>query len=430
MKLIDRPYYLHELIACMGDGLVKVITGIRRCGKTYLLFELFRTYLLSNGVPEDHVIAVRLDTEEHVSFRNPHALYEFILARIVDDAPYYVLIDEIQQAISDEEFRSIGYAEPRIYGVLNSFLARPNLDIYVTGSNSRFLSSDVMTQFRGRGTAVRIHPLSFAEYVRASGSDPRDAWDDYLLYGGMPYLVGRKDPRVKERYLEDLFDGTYRRDIVERYRIRKTAEMDDLVRFIASNIGNPTSPERITAALNQGLGSSISNDSVLKYLGYLSESFVIDEIREARARGSEIIRSPKKYYFEDVGVRNGCVRFMQNEPGHLLENVIYNELMVRGYDAGIGIVRTREQVGGERRRRVHECDFIASRGSERSYIQSCWSIADAATLERERQSLVRIHDSFPKIIIVGDRRIRQMDEDGILVIGVIDFLLEPHSLEL
>lgn len=430
MKLIERPAYIKELISCMGDGLVKVVTGIRRCGKTYLLFELFRRHLLSVDVPEDHVIAVRLDTEEHAALRDPHALYEYVLSRIVDNNLHFVLIDEIQQSISDGEFRSIGRVEPRIYGVLNSFLARPNLDVYVTGSNSRFLSSDVMTQFRGRGTPVRVHPLSFSEYARASGSNPREAWDDYLVYGGMPYLVGRDDPRARERYLEGLFDGTYRRDIVERYQIRKTAEMDDLVRLVASNVGSPTSPERITATLNRGLGSSISNDTVIRYLGYLGESFVVDEVREAGAHGRDIVRSLKKYYFEDVGIRNGCLRFTHNESGHLMENVVYNELRVRGYDVGIGVVRARERVGGKQRRRSYECDFVASRGSGRAYVQCCWSVADAATLERELRPLLLIRDSFPKVIVVGDRRMRQTDESGVLVIGAIDFLLDPNSLGL
>ena len=428
MKLIERPTYLRALASHMNDGLVKVVTGLRRCGKTYLLFELFKKHLHSEGVPEDHVISIRLDTEEFARLRDPHELYEYVLARVADDETYYVLIDEVQNAISDEEFRNIPIIEPRVYGVLNGFLSRSNLDVYVTGSNSRFLSSDVMTQFRGRGASIRMHPLSFAEYLSAVGADPRDAWDAYLLYGGMPYLAERDDPQLKERYLEDLFDGTYRKDIVERYKIRKTAEMDDLVRFIASNIGNPTNPERITKAFTQATGSSISNDTVLKFLGYLGESFVVDEIREAGAHGREIIRSPRKYYFEDVGVRNGCLRFTHNESGHVMENVIYNELRIRGYDVGIGVIRTRERVDGEMHRARLECDFVAQRGGERAYVQSCWSIGDTATLEREKRALRHIRDSFPKFIVVGDRRMRQVDEDGIAIIGAIDFMLGEGTM--
>lgn len=427
MPLVARPHYLEELVRSIGDGRVKVVTGIRRCGKTVLVFDQFREHLRASGVDDAHVIEVRLDLRENAPLRDPDRLYDFVLGRIVDDAVHYVLIDEVQEAISPAEFLDIRYGRPALYGVMNGLLARGNLEVFVTGSNSRFLSSDIMTEFRDRGTEVRVHPFSFAEFASAREGDPRDLLDDYLVYGGLPTAVLEPDEGRRRRYLHRLFDSTYRRDIVQRYDIKRTAEMDALARFLASNVGSLTSVQSVASTLAKD-GSPLSGTTVADYLGHLSESFIVDAVRQRELRGRELLRPKAKYYFEDLGLRNALLDFPLPERGHLLENVVYGELSLRGYEVGVGRVSVRESVGGERRRTSYECDFVAGTADSRLYVQCAWSIDGDGQYEREVRPFRAIRDSWPKVLVVGDRRGRFTDADGIVVIGAIDFLLDPSLL--
>ncbi len=403
---------------------MKVITGIRRCGKTYLLFNLFRNRLRKEGVDASHIIEIRLDRMRDLELRDPKRLYANVMEHVIDDEQYYVLIDEVQEAISADEFKHLVQRRPMIYAALNDFLAEENLDVFVTGSNSRFLSSDVMTEFRDRGTEVRLHPLTFSEFAGTSHEDPRDLLETYLEYGGMPRAVVMSDANEKRDYLEGLFEGTYKRDIIERYGIRKGAEMDALMSFVASNIGNLTSARNIASDLRNEMGSDISPTTVIAYLQCLSESFIVDAVPLDSLQGRELLRPRYKYYFEDVGLRNARLGFTQANRSQLLENVIYNELVARRFDVRVGRLRIWDTTGAKPCYKDIECDFVARRSDERFYIQVAWSIEDPAVEQREKRPLLALRDGNPKIVVVGDRRGRARDRNGILVIGAIDFLTE------
>ncbi len=403
---------------------MKVITGIRRCGKTYLLFNLFRDRLRKEGVDASHVIEIRLDRMRDLELRDPKLLYAYVMEHVIDDGLHYVLIDEVQEAISTDEFKDLAHRRPALYAALNDFLAEENLDVFVTGSNSRFLSSDVMTEFRDRGTEVRLHPLTFSEFAGASNADPRDLLELYLEYGGMPRAVLMNDVHEKRAYLEGLFEGTYKRDIIERYGIRKGAEMDALMSFVASNIGNLASARNIVSDLRNEMGSDISPTTVIAYLQYLSESFVVNAVRLDSLQGREVLRPRHKYYFEDVGLRNARLEFTQTNRSQLLENVVYNELIARRFNVHVGRLKIWDTTDSKPRYKDIECDFVARRGDERFYVQVAWSIEDTAVEQREKRPLLAIRDANPKVVIVGDRRGRARDRNGILIVGAIDFLTE------
>ncbi|WP_165055723.1 MULTISPECIES: ATP-binding protein [unclassified Adlercreutzia] len=409
---IERSIYLDKLIARKHNGLVKVVTGARRCGKSYLLFELFREHLLDEGVSPDRIIKIQLDDRKNKALRDPDACDAYVRER-VGAGQHYALIDEVQMM---DEFED----------VLNGFLHIDNLDVYVTGSNSRFLSHDVITEFRGRGDEVRIHPLGFAEYYSAVGGDWDDAWNDYLTFGGMPHVAELKADRDKAAYLEALFRETYLRDIVERNKVQHEAELGELVDVVASAVGSLTNPDKLERAFRSLKGSSISAPTIKRYLGYLEDAFLLSEAKRYDVKGKKYISTPLKYYFEDVGLRNARLSFRQQEETHIMENVLYNELVVRGFKVDVGVVGISE--GGKRKRL--EIDFIANEGSRRYYIQSAFALPDAGKRAQEERPLLAVKDFFKKIIVVGGSARPSRDEHGIVTMGLKQFLLDPNSLEL
>ena len=423
---IERDAYVQELVERMGNGLIKVVTGLRRSGKTYLLSVLFADKLRELGVDEAHIIAISLDDEANAELRDPHALYDHVLGRIVGDGTHYVFLDEVQYAISSSELRDPS-APPRLYGVLNGLLRRRNVDVYVTGSNSRLLSTDVMTQFRGRGDEVRVHPLSFAEFYTARSGDRLAAWQEYLRYGGMPHILAETGDQRKVAYLTRLFEETYARDILERYQLGRPQELDDLIDVLASAIGSLTNPAKIRATFESILNVSITQTTIAKYLRFLGDSFLVSEARRFDIRGRRRIGSPKKYYFEDLGLRNARLNFRQFDPGPMMENVVYNELRRRGYAVDVGVVERFTSRDGKRERQRFEADFVANLGDQRIYVQSAWTIPDEERRQRETRSLRAIQDGFRKILIVGDPMPAHYDQDGIFIMNVLDFLLDPHS---
>lgn len=424
---VKRDIYLERLVNRMHNGMVKVVTGVRRCGKSYLLFTIFDNYLRQSGVEDDQIIAVPLDMLEYSDLRNPFALSEYLNSRLTSKTrQYYVFIDEVQYAIEGEEVR--GGTPPRIYDVLNSLLRRQNVDVYVTGSNSRFLSSDIMTEFRGRGDEVRVHPLSFAEFMQVFDGDRYQGWSEYTLYGGMPLVASMRFEDQKVRYLENLFAETYMKDIIARNKLRKTQEFEQLTDVVASSIGSLTSPSKLEATFKSVIQSSVSANTIALYLGYLEEAFLIEEAQRFDVKGRKYIGSPKKYYFEDVGLRNARLSFRQVEETHLMENILYNELRIRGYSVDVGVVEERRVEGGKEKRSRLEVDFVANLGSQRFYIQSALHLPDEQKMRQEKASLERIDDSFRKIILVRDVVKPTRDERGIEVMDVYDFLLNPASL--
>lgn len=413
--LIVRDLYLQRLIARMHNGLIKVITGIRRSGKSYLLFKIFRQYLLDSGVPQSHIIGLELDRFENEQYRDPYQMMAYLQERITKEGRFYVLIDEVQML-------------ERFTEVLNSLLHYENVDVYVTGSNSKFLSTDILTEFRGRGDEVHVFPLSFKEYLQVFNGDIRDGWMSYATYGGLPQAVLLKDDEQKAAYLTRLFAETYLKDIVDRNGINKTQELEDVINVVASSIGALTNPTKIVNTFKSKLNSSISPNTVRNFLEYLKEAFLISEAQRFDVKGRKYIASPTKFYFEDVGLRNARLGFRQIEETHLMENILYNELRLRGFSVDVGSVTKRQVVKGKSLSRQLEVDFVANLGSRRYYIQSTLNLSDLAKQEQERASLLAIKDAFRKIIIVKDGLMRGYDQDGILYIGLKDFLLNPEIL--
>ncbi|EEZ90921.1 hypothetical protein HMPREF0578_1924 [Mobiluncus mulieris 28-1] len=409
----QRDAYLRRLISRKQNGLVKVVTGARRCGKSYLLFELFARHLLESGVKKTKIISVQLDDFQNRSLRDPEACNDYVRRRVKEQGQHYLLLDEVQLMTDFED-------------VLNGFLHIPNLDVYVTGSNSRFLSTDVITEFRGRGDEIRVHPLSFSEYHQALGGDWENNWNDYMTFGGMPYAATLSEDQDKTTYLQRLFQEIYLRDIVERYQIRNDGELSDLVDVVASTVGSLTNPTKLAHTFASEKHVSLSAPSIKKYLDYLEDAFIINHAKRYDVKGRKHIGSPLKYYFEDVGLRNARLNFRQQEPTHLMENTIYNELIARGFSVDIGIVEQREKGA----RKQIEIDFIANQGSKRYYLQSAFALPDAAKREQEKRPLVNTDDSFKKIIVVGGNPRLSRDEKGIVTIGIKEFLLNPGSLDL
>lgn len=426
---IRRDIYLEKLVNRMHNGMVKVITGIRRCGKTYLLFNLFGDYLRNEeGVDEVHIIEIALDDEENAKLRDVSTLNAYLKSRIANKGEqYYVLLDEVQYAISDEELKS--GEPPRLYGVLNGLLRMHNVDVYVTGSNSKLLSSDVMTQFRGRGDEVRVRPLSFAEFMQGFDGDKYEGWAEYVMYGGMPLVLSMRTDEQKARYLERLFAETYLKDVIARNRIAKTQELEQLVDVLASSIGALTNPPKIEATFKSVLKSKISANTISSYIGFLEESFLVEEAQRYDVKGRKYIGSPKKYYFEDMGLRNARLSFRQVEQTHIMENVIYNELRSRGFSVDVGSVEKARREQGKVVRKQLEVDFVANLGSRRYYVQSALHLPDQEKERQEKASLMEIPDSFKKIVLVRDVIRPVYDEHGILTMSVYDFLLDHNSLD-
>jgi predicted AAA+ superfamily ATPase len=430
--VIKRDKYLRQLIDKQNNGLIKVITGLRRVGKSYLLFNIYYDYLIANNVPEDQIITLSLDDDENEAYRDPKALSKYVRERVTEASKtYYILLDEIQMAISDEEL-SGKTKTIQIYSVLNGLSKLRNVDLYVTGSNSRFLSKDVLTEFRGRGDEVHVYPLSFSEYMEAYDGDQFTGWTDYYTYGGLPLILSQKTDEQKAAYLRNLFQETYLVDIIDRNKIRNDYELGSVINILASNIGTLTNPKRIADTFASEEQNRISQNTVSAFISYLEESFLIDKAFRYNVKGRKYIGTPLKYYFEDVGLRNARLNFRQQEENHIMENIVYNELRFRGFNVDVGVVEVYERVP-EKSKSVkvqREVDFVANQGSRRYYIQVAFEMPDKEKEEQEKASLRGINDSFKKIIIVGNPIKVKRDEDGFTTMSIWDFLLKENSLEL
>ena len=415
--IINRDIYLQQLIDAKQNGFIKVITGPRRCGKSFLLTTLFHKYLINEGVGESHIIEIALEDRSNKELRDPDNMLHYVRSRITDSEPHYIIIDEVQKL---GEF----------VDVLNSFLHISNVDVYVTGSNSHFLSSDIATEFRGRDHQIRLYPLSFAEYYSAVGGDKNSAWKEYFTYGGLPLILSFKTDKEKVRYLQTLFQTAYMADILERYNIKNDVELRKLVDIIASSIGSSCNPTRISNTFKSVENTAIASTTIDKYLTYLTEAFIISKADRYDVKGRKYIGTLSKYYFEDLGIRNAIIKFRQQEETHIMENIIYNELCMRGYQVDVGHVEIRKRNKSGQQTRLHlEIDFIVNEGSQRYYIQSAFAIPDKEKEEQETQSLLNVNDSFKKIVIVKDDIKPWRNEKGILIIGLMDFLLDQNSLE-
>ena len=415
---IKRDKYLQDLINRMHNHMIKVVTGVRRSGKSYLIFHIFQNYLIEQGVHQSHIIRIELDQRKYRQYRDPDVILEYLESCIHDDKMYYILLDEVQLLNEFEE-------------VLNSLLHIDNVDVYVTGSNSRFLSKDVITEFRGRGDEIHIFPLTFKEFMQVYEGDMYRGWADYMLYGGLPLTATMKTEEQKISYLTRLFEETYLKDIIERYHIEKTQELEDLINVLASAVGSLTNVPKIESAFRSVLHSNISGNTIRQYIEYLEDAFIIHKANRYNVKGRKYIGTPVKYYFEDVGLRNARLGFRQVEETHLMENIIYNELRSRGYTVDVGLVEKRgKDVNGKSERKQLEIDFIANQGSRRYYIQSAFAMPDEEKKKQEKMSLLQIRDSFKKIIVVKDVVNVTRDENGITTMSVYDFLLNDHSLEL
>lgn len=416
--MIERNKYLAELISLHGNGMIKVITGMRRCGKSYLLFRIFVSYLEKQGVASDHIIKINLEDFKSRELRNPNNLYSYVENCIKDDEQYYILIDEVQMLDCFED-------------VLNGFLGISNVDVYVTGSNAKFLSKDIITEFRGRGYEIKMYPLCFREYMSAYEGSVHAGLNEYMLYGGLPQILSYKTEEQKVNFLKSLFDETYIKDIRERYDIRKDDDLEKLINIMASDIGALTNPNKLANTFRSEKKSIISYDTIKNYTDYLCDSFLIEKSTRYDIKGKRYINSPFKYYFMDLGLRNARINFRQFEKSHLMENLIYNEMRVRGFNVDVGVVpfvNTGDE--GRRQRLALEVDFVCNLGSRRYYIQSAYRMDSSEKMKQERASLLKVDDSFKKIIILGEECPITRDEQGITTIGIYDFLLKENSLEL
>ena len=414
--VIERNKYLQELVSSRHNGLVKIITGMRRCGKSFLLFRLFRRFLEDNGVANDHIVEMAFDDYAFKEFRNPDKFYAYVKGRIIDDQPYYILLDEVQML---DEFED----------VLNGLLHIPNADVYVTGSNAKFLSKDIITEFRGRGYQIHVSPLSFAEFMSVYEGDREDGWNEYLLYGGLPPVVLLKTEEEKVKLLDSLLAETYIIDVVNRNKIKNDSELNDLFKILASGIGGLTNPQRLSNTFQSVKNVSISPATIKKYIECLSDAFLLESCNRYDVKGRKYIGTPLKYYFSDLGIRNALLGFRQQEKTHLMENAVYNELCARGYSVDVGNVEVNTvDEKGTKVRRMLEVDFVCNRGYKRCYIQSALSLPDREKMQQESASLLRIDDSFMKYVITGDRIKKYQNDDGIVIMNVLDFLLDEQSV--
>lgn len=412
---IKRDFYLNKLIKHQKNGMVKIVTGVRRCGKSYLLFKLFRDYLIGSGVPADHIIAIALDDYGNKALQNPDELYQHIKNAVADDGEYYILLDEIQ-LVSDFE------------SVINGFLHIPNADIYVTGSNSKFLSSDIITEFRGRGDEIRVYPLNFSEFYSAYGGEFDKAWVMYCNYGGMPLCLSMQTQEDKAKYLTNLFETTYLADIINRNSLRGNSEIGELTDVLASSIGSLTNPLKLSNTFGSTKNVKLSANTISTYLDFLQDAFLIEKAVRYDIKGKKYINTPAKYYFVDMGLRNARLSFRQQEYTHIMENVIYNELRLRGYSVDVGVVENVSRENGEFARNKLEVDFVVNSGNKRYYIQSAYNIASEDKMRQEQASLLSINDAFRKIIIVNQPIMSGYNEQGILMLSLQDFLMEPEKV--
>lgn len=413
---IERNTYLQQLILRKDNGMIKVITGIRRCGKSFLLFNIFKKYLINNGVDEDHIIEIALDGIENEELRNPKTCYQYIKAAMKDNEHYYLLLDEIQLM-------------PRFEEVLNSLLRISNIDIYVTGSNSRFLSSDIVTEFRGRGDEIRIYPLSFSEFYSVYNGEYEDAWNDYMIYGGLPQIAGFQTERQKTEYLKNIFTNVYLKDVVERNGIQSVDELGTLVDILASVIGAQTNPTKISNTFASERQISYTNKTISKHIDYLEEAFLISKSNRYDIKGRKYIGANLKYYFTDIGLRNARLNFRQQEPTHIIENIVYNELLIRGYNVDTGLIDVYGK--NQKGKRVHkqlEVDFVVNQGSQRYYVQVAYDMTSPEEQAQEFRSLRNIPDSFKKIVIVSGTAKPWRNEEGFVIMGMRYFLLKSDSL--
>lgn len=412
-KIIKRDIYLNKLINRKENGLIKIVTGIRRCGKSYLLNELFVNHLKESGVQDDHIIKLALDREENKQYHNSKLLNEYIFSNIKDKEMYYVILDEIQ-LVEGFEF------------VLNGLLYENNIDVYVTGSNSKFLSSDIITEFRGRGDQVRVYPLSFSEFVSAFDGDKYEAWNEYVTYGGLPLILSKKTDEEKSQYLKEEFEKTYIKDIIERNNIQRVDALDSIVNMLASAVGSLTNPQKIYDTFRSNGEKELSLNTVNSYIRNIEDSFIVNKSNRYDIKGKKYIQTPQKYYFTDIGLRNARLNFRQQEENHLMENIIYNELLLRGYNVDVGVVEIREMS----QRKQLEVDFVCNQGNKRYYVQVALNLDTREKTQQESKSLNNIGDSFKKIIVVKDNIKLWRTEDGILIIGIQEFLLNKDSLDL
>ena len=410
---IKRDYYLNKLVSKRHNGLIKIITGIRRCGKSYLLDPIFKNYLINDGIKENHIIKLELDSIENEKYRDPHELYNYVINKVTDDNMYYVLLDEVQKV---KDFES----------VLNSFLRKKNLDVYVTGSNSKFLSSDIVTEFRGRGDEIKVYPLSFLEfYSHNNKKNKNETWKEYITYGGLPLVLLQDTPEAKVDYLKNQMNNVYINDVVERNDIQNEEELKKLVEIISSSIGSLTNPLKLSNTFKSfDSKSTITNKTIYNYLGYLEDGFIIEKAERYNIKGKKYIETPQKYYFTDMGIRNSFLNFRQIEENHIMENVIYLELKRRGFSVDVGVVEVRTNATNKQL----EIDFVANKGSDKYYIQSSLNLDTNEKMEQEIRPLVNVNDFFKKIIIVKDDIVKYQNEQGIIIMGIYDFLLDKDSL--
>ncbi len=413
--VIKRDFYLNKLIQHKKNSMVKIITGIRRCGKSYLLFKLFRDHLIESGIEEDHIISIALDDFGNRKLQNPEALYHYVKSQIVDGEDYYILLDEIQLV-------------PEFESIINGFMHIPNVDIYVTGSNSKFLSSDIITEFRGRGDEIRVYPLNFSEFYSVYGGDFDKAWIMYCNYGGMPLCLSMETVADKARYLTSLFDTTYLADIINRNNLRGNVEINELTDVLASSIGSPTNPLKLSNTFASTKNVKLSANTISSYLNYLQDAFLIERAVRYDIKGKKYINTPAKYYFVDLGLRNARLSFRQQEYTHIMENVIYNELRLRGFSVDVGVVENVEKENGISVRKTLEVDFVVNLGNRRYYIQSAYSIPSKEKMAQEQASLLSINDAFRKIIIVNQLIVSGYNEQGILMLSLQDFLMNPETV--
>lgn len=413
MKELKRTIYLDKLIQRKENNLIKIITGIRRCGKSYLLDPLFKNYLLSTGIKEDHIIKIDLDLRMNKDFLNPDYLDSYIRNQIKDEKMYYVLLDEIQKV---EDFES----------VLNGFLHMKNVDVYVTGSNSKFLSSDIVTEFRGRGDEIRVYPLTFSEFLEAFNGSKEEAWNSYIMFGGLPLILDQKTDEQKRNYLISLFNTTYLKDTIERNNILRVDVLDTLVNLLSSSVGSLTNPKKIADTFTSHGIKDVSINTINTYLNYLLDAFIIEKAERYNVKEKKYIKTPYKYYFSDIGLRNARINFRQMKENHIMENIIYNELLTRGYNVDVGVVLVRDS---DTRKQL-EVDFVCNQSDKRFYIQVALNLDTREKTLQEEKSLLNIQDNFKKIIVVKDNIKKWYTEEGILVIGLQEFLLDKNSLNL
>ena len=415
---IRRDIYLNKLISKKHNGLIKVVTGMRRCGKSYLLFNLFKEYLVNEGVNENHIIEIAFDSFENRKYRDPEVLFPYLMEKIADNEMYYVLLDEVQML---DDFES----------VLNSLGRKKNVDVYVTGSNAKFLSKDIITEFRGRGDEVHMYPLTYSEFMSVYDGDKQEGWRDYVLFGGIPLVLGFETADQKSDFLKSLFEETYISDITGRNNIRNKAELEELLNILSSAIGSLTNPSKLSATFKSVKNKTISKETIIKYIDYLKDSFLIDSAIRYDIKGKKYINTPSKYYFTDLGLRNARLNFRQVEETHATENIIFNELKVRGYNVDVGVVVMNEvDKNGKKIRKQLEVDFVCNKGSKRFYIQSAYALPDKEKMEQEQRPLVNTGDGFKKIIITKDAVAPLYNDEGILVMSIYDFLLNPDSMEI